>query len=145
MVLDNIKNASRYYSLHPLFKEAFEYLESNSVEMGETILIEDKLKIIRVDADMRPHEEAKLEAHDKFIDIQILLEGKESFGWSFREDCNRAIGEYNTQNDIIFYEDSAALYYTMSKGEFSIFFPEDCHAPLIGEGLVSKIIVKVLL
>ena len=34
-------------------------------------------------------------------------------------------------------------YYTMRPGQFTVLFPEDGHAPMVGEGTVHKIIVKV--
>ena len=35
-------------------------------------------------------------------------------------------------------------YYTLLPGQFTVLFPDDGHAPMVGEGHVRKIIVKVL-
>lgn len=45
--------------------------------------------------------------------------------------------------DIRFFDDEPETFYTLRPGQFTIFFPEDGHAPMIGEGNVRKIIVKV--
>ena len=35
------------------------------------------------------------------------------------------------------------MVFTLSPGEFVIFFPEDAHAPCIGEGVIRKMVAKV--
>ena len=40
MIIDTIKNASKYYGAHPLFAKAFEYIQKtdlNTIEMGKGI------------------------------------------------------------------------------------------------------------
>ena len=34
-------------------------------------------------------------------------------------------------------------YYTLRPGQFTMLLPEDGHAPMVGEGSIRKIIVKV--
>jgi len=52
-------------------------------------------------------------------------------------------GAFNAEKDIQFFEDEPQTYYTMRPGQFSVLFPEDGHAPMVGEGVVRKVIVKV--
>jgi beta-galactosidase beta subunit len=42
-----------------------------------------------------------------------------------------------------FYSDAPDMYFQLTDGQFAIFFPEDVHAPMIGEGLIRKLIIKV--
>ncbi len=37
------------------------------------------------------------------------------------------------------------MYFKLTAGQFAIFFPEDVHAPMIGEGTIKKLIIKVRL
>ena len=39
--------------------------------------------------------------------------------------------------------DRPKSYYTLLTGQFTLLLPEDGHAPMVGEGRVRKIIVKV--
>ena len=87
-------------------------------------------------------EAAKLETHNKFIDIQIPLSGNEVMGYTAGNDLPTA--EYNAEKDITFFECLAESYFTVKPGMFAIFFPQDGHAPGITETGVKKIIVKVL-
>jgi YhcH/YjgK/YiaL family protein len=88
--------------------------------------------------------DAKLEIHDAYIDIQVLIRGEqETFGWSERADLRKPLGEFDAGKDIQFFDDEPQTFYTLRPGQFTILFPEDGHAPMIGEGNVRKIIVKV--
>jgi beta-galactosidase beta subunit len=35
------------------------------------------------------------------------------------------------------------MYFELTDNQFAIFFPEDVHAPMIGEGVIKKLVVKV--
>ncbi|MBP8115537.1 MAG: YhcH/YjgK/YiaL family protein, partial [Chitinophagaceae bacterium] len=37
------------------------------------------------------------------------------------------------------------MYFQLTNGQFVIFFPEDVHAPMIGEGDIKKLVIKVKL
>lgn len=146
MIVDNLANAANYYNLHPLFEKAFEFigkLDINNVETGTTEIDGDLLKAAIVETKLKQVEEAKLETHKKFIDIQIPLTKAETFGWKSLSSLLRPKDGYNATNDIEFFDDRPSTLVTLIPGEFVIFSPEDGHAPLIGEGEIKKIIIKV--
>ena len=146
MIIDNLSNANTYFSLHPLFKKAFEYLNTldlKQLEAGSTQLQDDALKVSVIKTKMKTKLEAKLETHQKYIDIQIPIEQKETFGWRSLSNLKDSEKEYDPVNDIEFFNDEPSTYFTLLPGEFAIFFPEDGHAPLIGKGDTKKIIVKI--
>jgi biofilm protein TabA len=35
------------------------------------------------------------------------------------------------------------MYFQLTDGQFGIFYPEDVHAPMIGEGEIKKLVFKV--
>jgi len=35
------------------------------------------------------------------------------------------------------------MYFQLTNHQFAIFFPEDVHAPMIGEGQIKKMVIKV--
>lgn len=71
---------------------------------------------------MRNLRDADIEIHKEYIDIQVLLSGKESFGWKATRDLKAEKKAYTRENDIAFYSDKADLIFTLSPGEFVIFF-----------------------
>lgn len=145
MVIDKIENLEKYASLNPLFSQAIEFLKStdlNAHGIGKVKLQGDDLVVNFAQARPKTKEEAKLETHNRFIDIQIPLDGVEVMGYTPRADLPDA--EYNAEKDITFYPGLAESYLTIKPGMFAIFFPEDGHAPGVTSDGVKKVIVKVL-
>ena len=62
-----------------------------------------------------------------------------------KKDCLTAETEFDEQKDIQLFTDIPQCFYSVGEGQFSILFPEDGHAPMLGEGHVKKCIFKVAL
>lgn len=149
MILDSLKNCALYENVHPRMKRAFELLATtdwNSMEPGIHELEGRDIYVNVMERELKTKEAAKLEVHDDYIDIQLLLSGGgETFGWSERKDLKAPQGPFNPEKDIQFFDDEPQTYYTLRPGQFTVLFPEDGHAPMVGEGKVRKAIVKVRL
>lgn len=146
MIVDNLSNAANYYNLHPLFEKAFEFIGSldiNNVEAATTEIDGNLLKATIAEGKLKPAEKAKLETHRKFIDIQVPITKAETFGWKSLSSLSQPKDGYDIDNDIEFFDDEPSTFVTIVPGEFIIFSPEDGHAPLVGEGDIKKIIIKV--
>jgi biofilm protein TabA len=96
-------------------------------------------------AKLRP--EGFFEAHRKYIDVQVIVDGFESMEV---EDLSRleVSQEYNAERDFLKLADtSAASVLAMRAGDVAIFFPEDAHMPSLRldnrPSLVRKTVVKV--
>ena len=150
MILDSIKNASRYYALNPRIEAAFDFLaqcDPMTLTPGRHDIDGDNLFVNVSELDLKPRSEALLEVHDRYLDIQVLAGGaaEEEFGWAERRDCCKARGDFDTVRDVQFYTDVPQTFYAMRTGQFTILFPEDAHAPMLGSGHVKKLIFKVKL
>lgn len=146
MIIDNIENLNLYASLHPLMEKAIQFLQGNdmkALEPGRYTLVEDLLYVNVDMAKAKTKEEAKLEAHRKFIDIQLPLTTDERMGYTPLNRCSPANSGYNEEKDIIFFESLAETYLHVVPGMFTIFFPQDAHAPCVMETENKKIIVKM--
>ena len=80
MVVDTLENLEKYASLNPLFAQAIEFLKSHdlqAMEIGKTELKGKDLLVNIAQTKPKTKEEAKLETHNEFIDIQIPLSGTE--------------------------------------------------------------------
>lgn len=147
MIIDSLANASKYYSLHPLFAKAFDYIYQNDLVnlVNGVSEISEGLKVIVNTANGKTKEEslAKFECHNKNIDIQFCVKGLETFAWKPREKCLSPNGDYNPEKDVRFFYDNPDMFFQLTDGQFAIFFPEDVHAPMIGEGEIKKIVIKV--
>ena len=85
MVVDTLENLEKYASLNPLFAQAIDFLKSHdlqAMEIGKTELKGKDLFVNIAQTKPKTKEEAKLETHNEFIDIQIPLSGTEIMGYT---------------------------------------------------------------
>jgi biofilm protein TabA len=147
MIIDTLNNASKYTSLHPLFTQAFEYINQNDIaNLPDGVSeISEGLKLIVATGNGKTVEAslAKFECHDKNIDIQVCVNGLETIAWKPREKCVNPNGEYNPEKDVRFFNDTPDMFFQLTDGQFGIFYPEDVHAPMIGVGEIKKLVFKV--
>jgi biofilm protein TabA len=147
MILDSLENAGLYESIHPRFKQAFDFLRSNdlvALPLGKVELDGKNIFVNVVDAEGRTTETARMETHNNYIDIQIPLEGVETMGWIAGKNLKTITDSYNSDKDVSFFADEASNFIAVRPMEFAIFFPTDGHQPQIFDGVAKKLIVKVL-
>ena len=145
MIIDTLENLEQYASVNPRFAKAIEYLKStdlNAQEPGKVELDDKDLVVNFSIAKGKTKEQAQLETHKNFIDIQIPLSCTEVMGYT--PACNLPEGEYNAEKDITKFAMPSEAYIPVHPGMFAIFFPQDGHAPCISEEeSIRKVIVKV--
>jgi YhcH/YjgK/YiaL family protein len=147
MILGSLKNTSTIEKHHPLFKKAFDFVKSSDfseLEDGKYEIQGSDLFLVLNTINGKSESEAITEAHRKYIDIQIPLTGNEAFGWIPVEKCTKIKMDYDNDKDLILFKNEPTNIIGVEDGDFLIFFPEDGHAPGIGEGKIRKVIVKVL-
>jgi YhcH/YjgK/YiaL family protein len=146
MIFSTTANADRYAPLHPLFPRAFEFIRNTdllALAPGRYPIVGDDLFVIVENVAGRSRDEAKLECHRKYIDIQLVLEGVDEMGWKALSDCREPVDDYSIKRDIQFFRDATASWIATPPGAFCIFFPEDAHAPLVATGKIRKVIFKI--
>lgn len=145
MVLDTLDNLEKYVSLNPRFQTVVDFVRQGGLRNftpHKEQLQGDELFANFALAKGKAKEEARLETHDKMIDIQIPISAPETMGYTPREALPAST--YNAEKDITFYEGLAEQYVTVHQGEFAIFFPQDGHAPCVStENEIEKVIFKV--
>lgn len=148
MILDSLNSFERYSDLHKGFDKVYSFLKNNDIkklEPGEYSIQENDIKCIIWEGKGKGTKQAhKMEVHDSFIDIQVLLDGSESFGMKDRMLCDdKKFTPYDAEHDIAFTDETPDNFINLGIDNFIIFFPKDAHAPLIGDGDIRKAIFKV--
>lgn len=146
MIIDTIDNAHRYHDVHPLFARAFEFIRRDltTAPDGKGDIAEGLKSIISTAPGKTAETSlAKFECHNRNIDIQYCISGVETIGWRPRGACTRPNGDFNEEKDVQFYHDAPHTFFQLQPGQFAVFFPEDVHAPMIGEGEIRKLVIKV--
>jgi biofilm protein TabA len=147
MIIDTLKNGSKYFSVHPLFAKAFDYIGQTDLANapdGKSDIGEGLKAIFSNKTGMTAEASvAKFECHNNNIDIQLCIKGIETIGWKPREKCVMEKGGYNPEKDVQLYNEQPDMYFQLTDGQFAIFFPEDVHAPMIGDKEIKKLVIKV--
>ena len=152
--MDTLSRSHQYASLHPSFARAFEFLNSAewssmaSAAAAEGVSVRQVIDGDRLYASIdrtegRGRERSRLEAHRRYIDIQLAIEGHEEIGWKALADCAQPDDLYDEQRDVAFFRDPPESWLSLPVGHFAIFFPDDAHAPLAGRGMLTKAVMKI--
>ena len=148
MILCSLEDSARIESLHPSFPELFQFLHTHdlsAIQEDRIKLCGDELFINNSRTSCVRASEQTLEVHRRYLDVHILLEGEETIGWKSTGQIQHFCQPYDSEKDAAFSDDEPSTYVTLHPGEILIAYPEDAHAPLIGEGTLHKLIAKVLL
>ena len=146
MILDSLKSFEKYQTLQEGFDKVYQFLKKNdlySMECGKYEIDGKKVYCTISEGELRDVEEAKLEIHDSYIDIHVLLDGSETIGIKDRSKCNGDNTKYQEADDIAFLEDEPENYVVLGIGNIAVIVPADAHAPLLGSGSYKKAVFKV--
>ena len=130
MIVTNRDHALDYLGLGARMDRALRFIAETdiaSLEDGNHLIEGEEVRVKVQHMQTKPLDAAKLEAHNDFADIQMLLEGEESIGWCFRT-AELKETEAVPERDIYFYEGEFAKL-DLKPGQFVIVFPDDVHAP----------------
>lgn len=146
MILDSLENIHRYIFLNKGFRKAVEFLsrhDLNQLTLDKYEIDRDRVYAMVSKDNGRKKKGALLEIHEKYIDIQLVLAGTDEMGWKSLTSCKHPAGEFDKESDIQFFGDDPDVWLPVKPGFFVIFFPEDAHMPMISEGQLHKVVVKV--
>ncbi len=148
MIVDVLSNSDKYVSLHKDFKLVFDYIKNNNLkgmECGKHEIRGDEVFFNLQEYETKPLQ--KLEAHKKYTDIQLVVDGYEYMGYTNIN--NTGIKEaYISENDVMFLTSDRTDKIFADDKTFVIFFPQDAHMPALsgdnGTNHVKKAVFKIL-
>ena len=146
MIFDNLENLEKYEIVTP---EVLEFVNKLNVNTPcGRYDITDKIFANIEEYFPRGELECALEAHRKFIDIQLLISGEERIDFIDIDGLN-VLKSYDCVKDILFFKrpkvELGRIY--LNGRNFAIFYPDDAHAPQITtlslQNNVKKVVVKI--
>jgi biofilm protein TabA len=127
--------------------EAMLKLDLPKMDAGRYELEGDQLYYMIQDVETRSLEESRSEAHQRYADIQIPLDGAERYGYALPQAGLVASEERLETNDIAFYPAPAnEAFIDIEPGSFVVFLPGELHRPCLAikqKGKLRKVVVKV--
>lgn len=147
MIIDNIKNASKYFGLGKGFEAALTYLasydgkadEKADIPVCEGVMVKCRPYMTK------PVEECVFEAHAKYADIHFVVSGCECIGYA-PTDSLRVV-RMDEAKDMIYLEGQGTDI-PLNAGDFMITLPDDAHMPCIKQSesvFCAKLVAKILL
>ena len=147
MIIDNLENISMYRIIPD---HVIKFIKSLKVDTntGKVQLLDNDYANIEI-YNTKIIEDAKFEAHNNYIDIQILLEGRERIYYTSVDKLDIDI-PYDSDKDIKFFKNSVNNndFITLNGRNFVMIFPHEAHAPQVADSNiqeVKKVVVKVKL
>lgn len=114
--------------------------KTERVELGEGVFALEQAY------ESKPPAEGKWEAHERFIDVQVVISGRELMG-VVEVSALKLAEDLRAERDLMFFapaEGGSTL--KVGPGGVAVFFPADGHMPSLADGapaLVRKTVVKV--
>lgn len=148
MISGSMKSWNKYDMNALKFQTAFSFLQRGDLHLLPEgwVELENGVRASVQHYTTAPARELKYETHERFFDIQYIVEGEEWIGYVSRAGLSVET-PYHAENDVTFYktpEIGGGVY--LEAGEYAIFAPEDAHQPRCIGGKatpVIKIVVKV--
>ena len=152
MIIDNLYTSQcDYGNMDCRLARAFDWLRGTdlkAIQPGQVIQIDQRRVSAQIQSytSIRP-EDGSFETHRSFIDIQIVVKGREVMYWTPAVNLTKIKTPYDFEKDLVFFEEPAfSIPFQVNEGDFAVFFPSDGHKPrcqVAGPEEVGKIVVKV--
>ena len=146
MIIDKLENISNYPQIPEYVVNFIKGLSEDTECMRYDLIDEDFVNVETYTTKLLS--DAKFETHNNYIDVQLLLDGKERIYVASRNDLIEN-APYSPEKDITFYnnEVDGADYVTLDGTNFVLLYPYEAHAPQVslpvGTDIVKKAVAKI--
>lgn len=146
MILDTLDRLECYGYISPLMGKVLEFFRTtdlSALQPGRIDLQGDDLFVNVNRQNAQTRDEAPIEAHKEYIDIQVPISSDEEMGFISASFMPAPSKPYSADRDVAFYPGLCDTYLNVRKGMFTVFFPGEGHAPAITKDGILKLIVKI--
>lgn len=147
MIYAKNADALDYRGIHPNLDLALEHINGTFLSALGTERVSlkgDEVYCTKFTYETIPDEESFFEAHEKYLDIHMMLEGSERVEIA-RPDSLEAF-QSTPENDFYAYRGQGQYKLTLCPGDFLVVFPGDAHKikmQVDGPAAVTKAVFKI--
>lgn len=145
MIYDRLENVGTYFEKESLLYKAvcFARDEAAGLSVGVHKLDGERLKANIDEYQTQPADERRFEAHEQYMDVQVMLDGVERQDISVSTDLVPAV-PYSLEKDIVFFQTPETFATVrLEPGTFVVYFPQDAHRPSCAADGVPASVRKV--
>ena len=149
MVIGNINDFSeRDFSYSKNLCKVFAFIKEHdllSLPLGKTVIDGDEVYVNRQEYVGKKFEDAKIEGHDKYLDLQLVLKGVEGMGYVDKRKPGLVATPYDAVKDRTNYEGELDGIINLSNNFFALVYPNDLHKPCIkvNDEKIQKAVFKI--
>lgn len=147
MIFGNMNHTEEFSFLTEEVKACFTYVKEHdliSYEKGSHEINGDNLFVNVVEYTTTTPENRFWEAHKEYIDVHVVLQGKEQIDLNFIN--NMQLKEYVQKDDFLPMEGEKNASVILKPGDFLVCYPNDAHRTAVAveaSETVKKVIFKV--
>ncbi len=129
--------------------KAFEFIKTHdllNLPEGKTIIDGDNLWVNRSSYVGKNIEDCKLESHEKYLDLQLVIKGKEGMGYVDKARYGIEVTlPYDEKKDKANYKGELDGIIYLHDHQFALVWPNDLHMPLIkaNDEMIEKAVFKI--
>ena len=125
-----------------------ENMDLESVRDEKFVLEEDQIFGFVTTVETEEKDARRPESHEKHLDIQFLIEGREKIGYLRKREGLQIVSDELEKKDICFYDGNldGEIFLDLNPGDFVVLFPEDIHRPQCSGGenrKIRKCVIKI--
>ncbi len=145
MISDKLENITKYNIVSEKVSDFLKSLTPDSA-VGHYLIDENTYANIDV-YETKDISLCKFEAHKKYIDIQMLLQGEEKLDYTFVDGLSIS-EEYDKQRDVMFFAAPKSFdIVSLQPFKFVLLYPYEAHRPQMNikntSAKVKKVVVKI--
>ncbi len=144
MIIDHLTN-DRAFSAIADWQQVITFLRTADIlncEPGRYDIDGDRFYAIVADEE-NTNNVNPLEAHRRYIDVQVAVRGSFDVLWRALRECISPLQAYDPAKDMLLMADEATTRLTLEPGVAAVFYPEDAHAPQPPHEFVRKVVFKI--
>lgn len=151
MVIGKIEDFLNVKFENPNINKAVEFIREHdllSLPEGKTIIDGDKVWVNRSSYVGKEFKDCKIESHDNYLDLQLVIKGIEGFGYVDRDRKGLEITvPYDEKKDKTNYKGELDGVINLHNGQFALVWPNDLHMPSIkvNDDIIQKAVFKIKL
>jgi YhcH/YjgK/YiaL family protein len=148
MILDQLESLGCYRGISENLDTAIDYLltaDLKKLANGSHQVDGERVLANVMTYETKRSEEGKFEAHRKYIDIQVVLEGEERCCCAPLS-LTTELAHFDADKDVVFLVGPRQTSMQLNPDNFAIFFPQDAHMPSLNMDeacKVHKVVMKV--
>jgi len=146
MISDQVEKAASYAGTIPLLKDVSAFLNTcdfAGIQAGRHDIGQSGCYALVFEYTTKDIADCIIEAHRKYIDMHVVLEGEENIAVGDLAGCQ--VGEFDDTRDYLPVASGELSCWKLKKGHFLVLYPHEAHATAVWIDQTPKSVKKMVI